>query len=309
MLQPKATDGIIYRDALKQEIVLLARSASIEANVHDIDVLESCASLIMPGARMYVSHLPNQRWEDTCATSAKVSALGFKPVPHIPVRLIENDDAFHLLLKNLSSQAHIKEVLLIAGDYPQARGPHSNVMEVLDRFPLHDYGVRAVSLAGHPEGHPRVPLDVIRRAERDKCQMASSHGYECRLVTQFFFESDSFIEWCGEQLDHKIPAQRIAGIAGPASIGTLFKFAMRCGVGPSIRALGVRPGSLLKLMGDYTPNDLVVELAKARNSQPNLYSGLHVFCFGGLLRTCQWLNALAQGAFEIDTKYRLQTDR
>jgi len=84
---------------------------------------------------------------------------------------------------------------------------------------------------------------------------------------------------------------------------------MRCGVGPSIRALGVRPGSLLKLMGDYTPNDLVVELAKARNSQPNLYSGLHVFCFGGLLRTCQWLNALAQGAFEIDTKYRLQTDK
>jgi methylenetetrahydrofolate reductase (NADPH) len=309
MLLTKTADAMIDREELKQEIALLARDASIEANVHDINVLESCAPLITQGARMYVSHLPNQRWEDTCATSAKVYALGFKPVPHIPVRLIESKDALHSLLDALSAQASIDEILLISGDYPQARGPFLKVAEVLDTFPLKNYGIKKVSLAGHPEGHPRVDLEIIRQAEREKCQLAAKYGYECRLVTQFFFESASFIRWSEEQLELDVPTQRIAGIAGPASIGTLFKFAMRCGVGPSIRALGVRPGSLLKMMGDYTPSDLVVDLARARQSRPELFSGLHVFCFGGLLRTCQWLNTLAQGEFEIDSNGNVKTNR
>jgi len=75
---------------------------------------------------------------------------------------------------------------------------------------------------------------------------------------------------------------------------------MRCGVGPSLHALGVRPGSLLKLMGDYTPNELVLSLAKAKLQEPALFNGLHVFCFGGLARTCEWLHALANGQFELD---------
>lgn len=287
-------------ERLKQVITALARSASIEANVHDTHLLESCAPLITPGTRMYVSHLPNQRWAGTCATSAAVAALGFNAVPHIPVRLLENERELHALLDTLSTQARVEELLLISGDYSQACGPYSSVAQVLEQFPFMDYGIKTLSLAGHPEGHPQVAMDIIRQAERDKCQLASTHGYQCRLVTQFFFESRPFLDWAQDNINHHVAAQRIAGIAGPASIARLFKFAMRCGIGPSIRALGVRPGSLMKLLGDYSPDALLTGLARARVLQPGLFDGMHVFCFGGLLPTCRWLHALAQQAFDLD---------
>jgi len=300
MPQPAVINTSTAMDGLANVLIGFAQGASIEANVHDKDQLESCASLIEPNTRMYVSHLPKQPWEDTCATSAVVKALGFNPVPHIPIRLIEDDRDLHTLLRALASQASIEEVLLISGDYPQSRGPYSAVVEVLKEFPFSDYGIKAVSLAGHPEGHPRVAPEVIREAEREKCVIAEARGLQSRLVTQFFFEAAPFLTWAHYKMQDNLSAQRIAGIAGPASLGTLFKFAMRCGVGPSLRALGVRPGSLLKLMGDYTPNELVLSLAKAKLQEPALFNGLHVFCFGGLARTCEWLHALANGQFELD---------
>jgi methylenetetrahydrofolate reductase (NADPH) len=204
-------------------------------------------------------------------------------------------------LQSLATQAQIEEVLLISGDYPHALGPYSAVVEVLKDFPFADYGINSASLAGHPEGHPRVDLATIRQSERDKCQVARERGLNCRLVTQFFFEAAPFVSWSQDQITQHLAVDRIAGIAGPASINAVFKYALRCGVGPSLRALGVRPGSLLKLMGDYTPNDLVLSLATAKFHEPTLFEGLHVFCFGGLARTCRWLHALAQGQFDIDT--------
>jgi len=299
LMQPNVTTSCTP-DAIAGVITQLAQTASIEANVHDTRHLDTCTSLIPSGTRMYVSHLPGQRWEDTCTTSVAVHALGLKPVPHIPIRLIENDYALHTLLHTLASQSQIEEVLLISGDYPQSKGPYSAVIDVLRNFPFADYGIKALSLAGHPEGHPRVDLEHIRQAEREKCALAQARGFDSRLVTQFFFEADPFVSWSQDQMNHHQSAERIAGIAGPASIGTLFKFALRCGVGPSVRALGVRPGALLKLLGDYTPNDLVVALAQAKVQTPSLFTGLHVFCFGGLVKSCQWLHAVSRGQFELD---------
>src|SRR5438552_17874810 len=128
-------------DDIASVIIQLALKASIEANVNDKYLLESCASMMQPGTRMYVSHLPKQRWEDTCDTSARVKALGFNPVPHIPIRLIESESALHTLLHVLKQQSQIEEVLLISGDYPQSKGPYSAVIEVLRDFPFADYGV------------------------------------------------------------------------------------------------------------------------------------------------------------------------
>ncbi|MES1196296.1 MAG: hypothetical protein ABUL58_05060, partial [Steroidobacter sp.] len=96
-----------------------------------------------------------------------------------------------------------------------------------------------------------------------------------------------------QQEQQEMHVQRIAGIAGPASVSALFKFALRCGVGPSLRALGVKPGAILKLLGDHTPDALLHTLAMEQLSNPQLFAGLHLFCFGGLLKTCKWLHSVA----------------
>ena len=112
---------------VRSVLVSLAQTASLEANVHDAHHLEECRELVSPGTRMYVSHLPKQRWEHTCSTIAAVRAAGYMPVPHIPIRLIESTQVLHHLLDRLVTQAQIKEVLLIAGDYPHSIGPYTSV--------------------------------------------------------------------------------------------------------------------------------------------------------------------------------------
>jgi methylenetetrahydrofolate reductase (NADPH) len=93
---------------------------------------------------------------------------------------------------------------------------------------------------------------------------------------------------------------RAAAIAGPTRLGTLIKFAMRCGAGPSMRVLTARPKSFTKLPGDHGPESVLSGLAEARCDNSSDFAGVHLFCFGGFVRTCEWLQAIAEGRFILD---------
>ncbi|MEO8020175.1 MAG: methylenetetrahydrofolate reductase [Pseudomonadota bacterium] len=287
------------RAALAEAVIDLARCASIELNVGDIPLLAASREFLTPGTRVYVSHLPKQEWAGTRDASRAVRAAGFEPIPHVPVRLIAAAEDLDCLLGQLTQEAGASEVLLIAGDYAKARGPYSNVSDVLRTGLLEKHGLARVSLAGHPEGHPTIPLDQIRSAERDKSALAAQRGIECTLLTQFFFESAPFLAWTRELRSTGVRSKLVAGLAGPARLGTLLKYAARCGVGASIRALGSRPNLVLKLSSDRGPERLVHDLAAAREAGLPM-DGMHLFCFGGFLRTCRWLATVAAGRFVLE---------
>jgi methylenetetrahydrofolate reductase (NADPH) len=281
-----------------EAIAQLARECSIEMNVQDVRDLEASRDFLPPGKKVYVSHLPKQTWQQTLDACRRVSEAGFDPVPHIPVRLLENERTLDTFLAG----ARVEEVLLIAGDYPHASGPYATVVDVLRTGKLGQHGLRRVSLAGHPEGHPKVPLTEIRRAEREKAELARSIGLETTLLTQFFFEAHPFLDWASQLRSDVAGVRLVGGLSGPASIATLFRYAVRCGVGPSIRALGARPTSLMKLIGDHGPEHVMRDLANAHVTRPGLFDGVHFFCFGGFLRTCDWLQRVAEGRFELTEK-------
>ena len=274
-------------------IVQLAREASIEMNVQDLKYLDASRALLPQGKRVYISHLPKQQWDETLLACREVRDAGFDPIPHIPVRLIENADRLDAILA-AASNAQVKEVLLISGDYPNAAGPYSVVVDVLRTRKLNEHGFTRVSLAGHPEGHPHVAVADIRRAEEEKAALAEQFGLQTTFVTQFFFEASGFLHWAKESRAAGIRARLIAGLAGPASITTLLRFARRCGVGSSIRALTARPSSLTKLVTAHGPEDVMRDLASALDEQPALFDGLHFFCFGGYLQTCEWLKGVSR---------------
>jgi methylenetetrahydrofolate reductase (NADPH) len=279
-------------------IARLARECSVEMNVQYARELRRARALLAPGKKVYVSHLPKQTWQQTLDTCRDVREAGFDPVPHVPVRLLDSERTLEAFLHEAASRAEVAEILLIAGDYPQALGPYSTVAEVLRAGKLGEYGLRRVSMAGHPEGHPNVPLLEIRRAEREKARLAQAAGLQVTLLTQFFFEAPPFLEWATGLRADGVGARLVAGLAGPANIATLLRYAVRCGVGPSIRALGARPTSLLKLIGDHGPEKLMRTLAGV--SRPDVYDGLHLFTFGGFLRTCEWLKRVGAGEFTLD---------
>lgn len=281
-------------------IAQLARECSVEMNVQDVRHLGASQMLLSPGKKVYVSHLPKQTWQQTIEACRAVSGTGFDPVPHLPVRLLEDERTLDNLLADAVRGAGVREVLLVAGDYPQPAGPYATVAEVLRTGKLSAHGLHRVSMAGHPEGHPKVSLAEIRRAEREKAQLAQAAGLETTLLTQFFFEARPFLYWASQLRADHVGARLVGGLSGPASIATLFRYAMRCGVGPSIRALGARPKSLVKLIGDHGPENVMRDLAVARLAQPGLFDGVHLFGFGGFLRTCEWLKRVADGRFTLN---------
>jgi methylenetetrahydrofolate reductase (NADPH) len=286
--------------AIESIIARLAREASIEINAHDLEDIEASREVLGPGRKVFVSFLPKQSWEATLTACRNLTRAGFAPVPHIPVRLLPDARALDRLFGRLVSEARVGEVLLLSGDYAQGVGQFSRVEDVLATGVLVKHGLARVSFAGHPEGHPKVTVEEIRRAERAKVLAASASGLEASLVTQFFFEVDPFLAWEQELRSAGLRGRFVAGLAGPARITTLFKFALRCGAGPSIRALGARPGAWTQLMGDHGPQQVMRDLAEAHSTGASAFAGIHLFCFGGYLRTCAWLNRISKGEFSMN---------
>jgi methylenetetrahydrofolate reductase (NADPH) len=279
----------------------LAREASIELSCMESGHIRAGRDILGAGRKTYVSHLPRQTWMQTWNTCAQLASAGLHPVPHLPARLVKSEQQLEEILSAIRN-AGADDLLLIAGDYAQPLGPYHQVLDVIRSGKLHKHGFTRVSLAGHPEGHPSVPANEIWLAQLEKTREAASCGLEVTLVTQFFFEASPFIEWARDLREAGVTARLVAGLPGPASIVKLLALAKHCGVGPSIRALSSRPKSMLKLLGDRSPDSLMSDLVAQTRHQPGLLDGIHVYSFGGFLRTAAWLREQS----ELQDDHRLR---
>jgi len=303
MSSPATVSPRSTRDAAvdeKQAIAALAQRASIEMTWHDSVHLDACGAFLSPGTLMYVSHIPGQTWRETLSTCEAVRTAGLEPVPHVPVRELTGKAALDNLLAELVARASVKRLLLIAGDRADPLGPFSEALDVMRSDSLATFGIRQITVAGHPEGHPRISSSELRRAERGKLVYAANNGVALEFLTQFFFEPAPFLSWVRELRASGVPARVVAGLAGPAKLTTLFKYALRCGVGGSIRALGARPGSFTALVGERGPENIVRAIARAADESDIEPVGLHLYSFGGLERSCAWIDAVGRGHFTLD---------
>lgn len=286
-----AADAGLARDSAPENarcVERLARGASIELSSLEFGEFKAARELLRQGQRIYVSHLPRQTWERTLEICTAVAAAGCDPVPHIPVRLLIDEQQLARILR-CAFDAGVREPLLLAGDYPKASGPYADVMTVLRSGLVEASGFKRVSFAGHPEGHPVASSREIQQAQVDKWRLATQQGMAVTFVTQFFFAAKPFSQWASELRSQGIQARLIAGLAGPAGITRLLGLARRCGVGPSIRALAARPASMFSLMTDHDPDALLRDLAGEAQRCAGLFDGIHLFSFGGFLRTASWL--------------------
>jgi methylenetetrahydrofolate reductase (NADPH) len=87
------------------------------------------------------------------------------------------------------------------------------------------------------------------------------------------------------------------GIAGPTKLQTLIKFAISCGVGPSLAVLQKRALDLSKLLTPYEPDEFLAEIADYKASNPqSLIEQIHVFPLGGIRPSADWMNERAAEA-------------
>jgi methylenetetrahydrofolate reductase (NADPH) len=155
---------------------------------------------------------------------------------------------------------------------------------------LEAHGIASVSVAGHPEGHPYLDLaDALDglKAWRD---WGGQMGTRVDVVTQFCFESAPILQWIGALDKSGIDLPVIVGLAGPATTATLTKFALRCGIGNSMRALRAQIGRFGRLLTDPGPDEVVRGLWSAPAAATAAITGFHLFPFGGLRKAGNWLH-------------------
>jgi methylenetetrahydrofolate reductase (NADPH) len=274
-----------------------ATTFSIEATPKQISKAAGLETLLPRGASVYLPFLPKTRFLDNLETARQLRHLGFNPVPHLAARGVTGRDELLEALPRYQD-AGVDSFLLIAGDLSDPAGSFQNTLDVLDTGLLQRFGVKQLGFAGHPDGHPMADTNELERALRLKLDYARATDTDIWLVTQFVFGTDNIPGWERQLRDAGSDIPVRIGLPGPAKVRTLISYAMQCGVGSSLRMLTKRP-SAAKLLSRWTPDELVQELAEHRLSTPaSPIAGIHMFPFGGLFGTLEWLKHLRFGTNE-----------
>jgi len=287
-------------DTAKRRIRELVSGFSIEVTPATAARHGALADLLPPGTRVYVAFVPGEDYRNVAATAARVRREGLVPVPHFPARSMVDRAQLDDYLRRVTGEAGVDEVLVIGGGIDLPRGAFSGTLALLETGLFEAHGIRAIGLAGHPEGQRELPAPGAAATLEQKLAYASRTSAAVRLVTQFMFEAEPLIAWermiraAGSDLPIHV------GVPGPATIKSLLNYARLCGVGNSMRVLTRQAGSLLKLASRSYPDALIAALALHRASDPDCrIERLHFYPFGGLARTARWLEAIGAGAFTV----------
>jgi methylenetetrahydrofolate reductase (NADPH) len=113
-------------------------------------------------------------------------------------------------------------------------------------------GFARLDIAGHPEGNRDIDPDGGMAhsiaALREKQDFARDTGCQMGIVTQFAFDAAPVVTWMARLRDAGITLPVHLGLAGPAKLQTLLKYAIACGVGPSLSVLQKRARDMTKLL-------------------------------------------------------------
>lgn len=268
----------------------LVTNGSVEMGAHRPEDARAIATLVPAGTQVYVNHLPRHSLSESLASLIAVREAGLEPVPHVAARRILNRAEVDSFLGHAVNRAGVRKVLLIGGDEPAPLGPYPDAGSLLREGMFAACGVREIGIARHPEGHPRIPLAELERAFDEKLAIASAQGLGAYVVTQFSFSPARILEHC-TSLARRAPGVPVyVGLAGPTSAGTLLRFAQRCGVSASLRALRDQGMAAVNLVTHTDPGDQLVSLARYCVSHPggNIV-GVHVFSFGGAVTAATWM--------------------
>ncbi len=291
------------------QVMEFAQRASTEVSTHDEAVLPSLVGRLKPGTAVYVAHTPKAKLDDVVRVALKVQSLGFRASPHIVARRIESANRLRSALRQVRD-AGIDQILMIAGDREQPAGEFHSTVEVIDSGVTLDAGIENIGVAGHPEGHPAIETQRLFDALKHKQAFADRTGSNLHIVTQFGFNPDALCTWVAglREMGVRLPVH--VGIAGPTPIAKLLKFAVQCGVGAAL-------GSMMKNMSALTnlarhtmgPDEMMAGVLRGSLQSDGLnIVQPHLYAFGGVVATAEWLRSVVDGQFDLqpdNDKFRM----
>jgi methylenetetrahydrofolate reductase (NADPH) len=275
---------------------------SIEVTPRTAAKVQDFRPLLPAGTRVYIAHVDGTPIEDMVATAARLRAEGFEPMPHLPARSVPDAAALDDWLARYRGEADARGLLLIAGGRPSPAGPFDSSMQILRTGRLDARGFTRLHVAGHPEGNRDIDPDgsdrAVGEALRWKLEFSRTTDAAMAITTQFCFEPEPVIAWAERLRAEGVALPIHIGVAGPAKLQTLIKYALACGVGPSIRVLQKRALDVARLMLPHSPEDFLRALAERKAADPGFpIESVHFFPLGGIQPVADFTEAhRARGA-------------
>jgi methylenetetrahydrofolate reductase (NADPH) len=291
-----ASGGSAPAESIAATAAELVACGSLEMGADTPEDARRVAELLPAGTPVYVNHLPSRDLDHTLPALIALRQAGLEPVPHIAARRVASREQVRSFLERAVKTAGVAKVLLIGGDVARPSGPYDSAAALLADRLLSDCGIQQVGLAGYPEGHPRIATATLRNALDEKLALAREQGLAAYIVTQFSFAPRRIAEYCAELARRHPDTPVYVGLAGPASPVALLRYAQRCGVGASLRALQSQGMGAVRLVTHADPSEQLAALARhCHSGSATNVVGVHLYSFGGVARTAQWMNERITG--------------
>ncbi len=266
---------------------------SIEVMPRTAAKIPDFKAILPAGTRIYIAHIAGTPIEDMLATAKRLADDGFEVMPHFPARIIADKATLEDWVQRYAALG-ISSALLLAGGVDQPEGEFSDSMQLLESGVFDAHGFTRLHVAGHPEGNRDIGGEAeVMAALKWKSDFQNRTDARMAIATQFVFEAPPVVDWCNRMQAAGVHIPVHIGVAGPAKLQTLIKFAMACGVGPSLRVLTRRARDLTKLLRPFTPEALLAELAATR---PAAIESVHFFPLGGIRATTDYISAQSDPA-------------
>jgi methylenetetrahydrofolate reductase (NADPH) len=292
------TASVRRPDGEAAAIAAFAASSSFETTHPSVADIEGLQARWAAGTAVYVSAVPARPPAEQIDVAIRLHRLGFTVVPHLAARNFATADELDRWLARMTEEAGVRTVLVIGGDRETPAGLFHHAVEAIDSGLLQARGITAIGIAGYPDGHARIAPVELERAFLDKIEAAEQTGLAVHVVTQFCFAAAPIVAWIRRLRDDGFEHPVKIGLAGPASLTSLARFARICGVKSSIQGLARNAGLVKHVFGTAAPDELLRALAREAGHLGEVTP--HFYSFGGLAATARWAAAVAGGRITLD---------
>lgn len=285
----------VTRPALPKE---LAANFSIEVHPRTAKTVADFRQILPEKTHVFISHVGGTSLDDMVATAQRLSGEGFSVTPHVVARSIANLVQFERLIYRYRDEAGVRRALVLAGESHQPAGELHSSLQLLRSGLFDQAGYTDIFVAGHPEGNRDIDPDGgdqnCDSALHEKWQFSHHSDARMALLTQFVFSHQPIITWAEKLKKSGIWLPIHVGLTGPARLQTLLKYALSCGIGPSVRALKSRRFDISRLLSQLDQSEIVKKLECYRYQNPqSMITNLHIYPLGGIKIGAEWGKSLA----------------
>ncbi|MWB78278.1 methylenetetrahydrofolate reductase [Pseudooceanicola sp. 216_PA32_1] len=280
--------------AISARLAQMTASASLEVLPRTLAKIDDLDTGLPRGGRVYIACIDGTPIEEMIGAARRLTDAGFCAMPHVTARSIPDAQSFRTWMTRYREEAGVTGALVLAGGRRVPAGPFQSSVQLLDSGIFDRLGFDRLHVAGHPEANRDIdPDDTARNAlaALDWKQAYSERtDAEMAIVTQFLFDARSLGSWAATIRQRGVTLPIHVGLAGPARLATLIRYAIACGVGPSLQVLQKRARDLRKLARPFEPTELARDIARMSVERPDLgLEQVHVFPLGGIATSADWI--------------------